>query len=116
VEDCVLFEVTALTSMTAGLCVPACHRSLMACHHGPDGGAFSVAGRAMQQIATAKGQTIFAKPGLPFKERFEIVSEQREDALVQHQLIPSTADNSARPPTQDMEARLAVAAIDVSTN
>jgi hypothetical protein len=82
-------------------------------HHCPNGGAFSIARRAMQQIATAEGQTIFAEPGLPFKERLKIVSEQREDALVKHQVIPGTAHNSARSPTQDMETRLAVASIDL---
>jgi hypothetical protein len=84
-----------------------------AAHPCPDGGALSIAWRAMQQIATAEGQTIFAESGLPFKKGLKIVSEQREDALVQHQVIPGTAHNSSCPFTQDMEARLAVPFIDI---
>ena len=67
----------------------------------------------MQQVATAKGQTILTKPGLPCKEGLEIVFEQRQDALVQHQLIPGTAHDPSCPPAQDMEARFTVASIDI---
>jgi hypothetical protein len=42
-------------------------------HHGSNGSALPIAGRTMEQIASAERQAIFAKPISPFKERLKII-------------------------------------------
>ena len=82
-------------------------------HHCPDGGAFPIAREdhaTNNHVEEADG---FHETNPDVQKGLEIVSEQREDALVQSEFIPSKAHDSPRSPTQDMETRLSVASIDL---
>lgn len=66
----------------------------------------------MQKITTPERQLVLAKPGLPLKERFEVVSEHCAYFVIENQVIPVAADDPTVRTADNMEAWLAVGSVE----